>query len=89
LGRNDKKLGRNDDKVGNRVGNRLSEHQIEMIELILDNSKISAQKLSDIVGISKRKIEENLAKLKENGILERVGGTRGYWVVLKDNIRKR
>ena len=32
------------------------------------------------VGISSRKIEDNLKKLKENGILERVGGSKGgFW----------
>jgi predicted HTH transcriptional regulator len=33
------------------------------------------------VGISKRKAEENVAKLKRMGLLKRVGGTRGYWEV--------
>ena len=43
---------------------------------------MSATKLAEIVGISKRKIEENMAKLKKMGLIERVGGTRGYWDVL-------
>jgi len=34
------------------------------------------------VGISKRKIEENLAKLKALNAIKKVGGTRGYWEVL-------
>jgi len=45
------------------------------------NAKISAARLSQEVGISKRKIEENIAKLKKMGLLVRVGGTRGYWEV--------
>ena len=45
------------------------------------NAKVSATALSEIVGISKRKIEENVAKLKKLGLIERVGGTRGYWEV--------
>jgi len=70
------------DRVGNKVGNKvgnLTDNQLMIIEQIQLNNKISASKLADIVGISKRKIEENLAKLKEQGVLERVGGTRGYW----------
>ncbi|ADN09076.1 Fic family protein [Sulfurimonas autotrophica] len=73
------------DKVGNRVSNKvgnLTDNQQMILEQIQLNNKISASKLSDIVGISKRKIEENLAKLKEQGILQRVGGTRGYWELL-------
>ena len=67
-------------KVGSKVGN-LTDNQKVIIEQIKLNNKISASKLADIVGISKRKIEENLSKLKEQGILNRVGGTRGYWEV--------
>jgi len=70
------------EKVGNRVGNRvgnLSDNQKKIVEQIQANNKISASKLADVVGISKRKIEENLSKLKEQGVIKRVGGTRGYW----------
>lgn len=70
------------DKVGNKVGNPTDNQQMIINQIKLCN-KISATKLSEIVGISKRKIEVNLAKLKEQGILERIGGTRGYWEVLK------
>ena len=72
-------------RVGNKVGNTLSENQLKIIENIEINSKISAVKLSEIVGISKRKIEENLAKLKELNKIKRVGGTRGHWEVIDEN----
>ncbi len=65
-------------KVGNKVGN-LTDNQIMIIELMKINSKISAKKLADEVGISVRKIEENISKLKKLDIISRVGGTRGYW----------
>ena len=45
------------------------------------NPKVSAVMLAEIVGISKRKVEENVAKLKKMGLVEGVGGTRGYWEV--------
>ena len=73
-----------EDEVGNRVGNKvgnLTQNQIMIIELMKSNSKISAKKLSDEVGISMRKIEENISKLKKLDIVNRVGGTRGYWEV--------
>jgi len=69
-------------KVGNKVGN-LTENQMIIIELMKVNSKISAKKLADEVGISVRKIEENIAKLKKLDMISRVGGTRGYWKVNK------
>ena len=46
-----------------------------------NDPKVSATKLAEIVGISKRKIEENIEKLKKLELIERVGATRGYWKV--------
>jgi len=72
------------DKVGNEVGKKvgnLTENQQSIIQSMKANPKVSAAKLSKIVDISKRKVEENVAKLKKMGLVERVGGTRGYWEV--------
>ncbi len=67
-------------KFANEVGN-LTDNQIMIIELMKINSKISAKKLADEVGISVRKIEENISKLKKLDIVHRVGGTRGHWEI--------
>lgn len=72
------------EKVGNEVGSRvgnLTENQQIIISSMKANRKVSATALAEIVGISKRKVEENMAKLKKLGVIERVGGTRGYWEV--------
>ena len=72
-------------EVGSKVGNKLpniTDNQQIIINSMKINPKVSATKLSKIVGISKRKIEENIAKLKKMGLIERVGGTRGYWEVM-------
>ncbi len=71
-------------KVGNRVGNHLSDNQQLIVEKIRANSKILAMKLFEAIGISKRKIEENLAKLKAMNIIKRVGGTRGHWEIVDE-----
>lgn len=74
------------DKVGNKDGNKvgnLTDNQKLILEHIKQDNTISAAKLTDAVGISKRKIEENLVKLKDKGLLVRVGGTRGYWEIIK------
>ncbi|MBD3795784.1 MAG: HTH domain-containing protein [Epsilonproteobacteria bacterium] len=73
-------------KVGNEVGNKvgnLSPNQQKIVEQIKLDNKISATKLSQILGISKRKIEENLAKLKDMKAIDRVGRTRGVWEVVE------
>ena len=70
--------------VGNEYGNtfaNLTENQQAIISSMKANAKVSAAMLAEIVGISKRKVEENVAKLKKMGLVERVGGTRGYWEV--------
>lgn len=72
-------------KVGNEVGNEvgnLSENQQQIIEQMKRNPTVSAKDLSEKVGISVRKIEENIAKLKKLGLIERIGGTRGRWAIV-------
>jgi len=72
------------EKVGNKVGSKvgnLTENQQTILNSMRANPKVSATMLAEIVGISKRKVEENVAKLKKMGLLKRVGGTRGYWEV--------
>ena len=45
-------------------------------------NRISARELSVELGISQRKIEENISKLKERGILQRIGPAKGgYWKI--------
>ena len=46
-----------------------------------ENPKVSAKTVAEKVGISTRKVEENISKLKELGLIKRVGGTRGHWEV--------
>jgi ATP-dependent DNA helicase RecG len=71
------------DRVGDRVGVDLSQNQKHILELIKANNRISATELAEKVQISKRKIEENLAKLKQKGLLKRVGPAKGgHWKIL-------
>ena len=67
-------------EVIKKVAN-FTENQQLIIDSMKADAKVSAVVLFKIVGISKRKVEENVAKLKKLGLIERVGGTRGYWVV--------
>lgn len=70
------------EKVGINVG--LNETQKKIMEIIASNPKTTAEKLSSIIGISKRKIEENIATLKQKGVLVRSGSRKsGYWEVVK------
>jgi ATP-dependent DNA helicase RecG len=47
------------------------------------NNKVTTSELSKIVGISQRKIKENISKLKEYGFIERIGPAKGgYWKIV-------
>ena len=80
------KVGDNSVKVGDKplakvgdssVGDKLTENQNTIIEYLKENNKISARKLSRKVGISQRKIEENILKLKNKEIIKRIGSPKG------------
>ena len=64
-------------KVGGKVGERLSINQRKIVKFIIKKPAISAKELSRLIGISQRKIEENIAKLKVMGILKRIGPDKG------------
>jgi len=73
-------------KVGDadlkKVGDKLTENQKIILNYIKENNKISASHLAKVVGISQRKIEENILKLKNKKRIKRIGSPRGgYWVV--------
>ena len=52
--------------------------------LIKDNKKITRIELAKNIGVSEDAIKQQLAKLKSEGIIQRVGSTKaGYWEVIK------
>ena len=72
------------EKVVEKVVERLSSNQREIVEAVIKNPAISAKALADLVGISPRKIQDNIAKLKGLGILKRVGPDKGgHWEVVE------
>lgn len=84
------------DKVGDRVGEdagrsagenageRLTDNQRQMLVLLKQSNHLSARELAERIGISARKVEANLAKLKVLGYLRRIGSAKGgHWEVLK------
>jgi ATP-dependent DNA helicase RecG len=71
------------EKVGEKVGERLTKNQKGIVEGIKSDGTISAKALSERVGISQRKIEENIKKLKERNIIRRVGPDKGgRWEII-------
>ena len=74
------------EKVGEKVGGKLTENQQKIIKLISKKPYISAREISEIIKISLRKTEKNIAKLKQKGLLKRIGPAKGgYWEIVSDD----
>ena len=73
------------EKGGEKGGEKLTANQGRIVELIRMDSAISAKELAEKVGITQRKIEQNLAKLKQKGRIRRIGPDKGgHWNVVED-----
>ncbi|MCD6457127.1 MAG: putative DNA binding domain-containing protein [Methanophagales archaeon] len=75
-----------ENKVGSRlvekVGSKLVENQLKIILLILEDEKITKNKMSEILNISDTAVDKNILKLKNLGIIKRVGPAKGgHWEV--------
>jgi len=79
---------RNDNVNDNRNDNRKSEDHAEVrvkkiLEAIDSNSKISIEKLTSVIGVSKITVVRDLNKLREQGIIVRKGPQKsGHWEIL-------
>ena len=75
--------------VGNHVGNvgntkiQLNETEEKVLELVIKDQSLSAQRISEILGVGKRQTERTLKSLREKGLIFREGGTRGFWKILE------
>lgn len=66
-----KKFGKSSEKVRERFGKELlNGAQISIIELISDNSKITAEEMAKCLSVSSRTIEKHIKILKDLQILE-------------------
>ena len=72
-------------EVTNNLTDNLTDNQKSIVWFMLQENKISTNELSINIGISKRKILNNISKLKAKGVIERTGTkTGGYWKVNKE-----
>jgi len=54
----------------------------KILNIVRNNSEITIDELSALLNKTTRTIERNIAKLKECGLLERIGANKGgYWKV--------
>lgn len=67
-------------EFGKGFGKALATNQINIIQCIVNNPKITIVELAESIGVSTRTVEKNIKTLREAGVIERVGGRKaGYW----------
>lgn len=70
-------------KVLDRVLEKVTENQKKILQQMAQNPRISSRELGEFIGISDRKVRENVRKLKDKGVIRRVGSAKGgHWVVI-------
>jgi predicted HTH transcriptional regulator len=80
----DKGPNKGPNKLQDDLQDKLTPNQQLILAEISKNISITNTALSAVIGISARKIRENLSKLKVKGILERKGAKRnGYWKIIR------
>lgn len=80
--KHENKFGDNKESSEKKIGDNQKTSEI-ILELLKDNPKLSAKKLSEKIGITSRAVEKQLATLVEKGLLKRVGSPKGgHWEIL-------
>lgn len=54
-----------------------------LLDIISDNPKASITSMSDKTGKNRNTVARTLDKMKDQGLIERIDGTRGYWMIIK------
>jgi len=68
--------------VSEMLPDNLTDNQRMILENIKIKPNITSEELSEIVGVRANRIRDNLTKLKDKGIVERVGADKnGFWII--------
>ena len=75
-----------DVNVGRNVGRNydLTESEHQVLELIIENNRLTIKEVALLLSISQRQAERLFASLKSKGVLSRQGSTKnGFWIINK------
>jgi len=65
---------------------KLSDRQRSILDAMLENPKITAGVIAEKIGISQRRVESNISKLRDAGCVKREGSRKdGHWVVTSNS----
>ena len=71
-------------RVSEKVSEKVSENQHRILEIIKDNKFTTVLQLRDILKISEKSVNSNLKKMKEKGLVKRIGPAKGgYWEIIE------
>ena len=74
-----------DPTVAEKVTKKVTENQQFIINKSSENPEITVAELSELLGISLRKTKENMRKLREAGLIRRIGPDKGgHWEVVEE-----
>ncbi len=69
-------------RVTDRVTDNLDEKYIQILALISEDPAYTSTVISEKLSLSRKTVAQRLKKLKEMGIIERIGSDRkGYWKI--------
>lgn len=69
-------------KTGGAI--KITKREKEILELIESNKKTPYREMAVLLKINYSAMQKHFEKLKEKGLLKRIGGTRGYWKIIKE-----
>ena len=62
-----------------------SKNENKIFEEMQKNPRVTAEQLSDLLNINLRNTKRNIERLKEKGLIKRVGSRKtGHWEILDD-----
>ena len=81
------KVGNKTKKIGNKSENNsrlvLNERRQQIINEMKNNPNVTGAELHNKLGISETAVDNNIAYLKKNGFIRRIGAKKnGYWMVM-------
>jgi predicted transcriptional regulator len=80
----DKKFHHNFTTISPRFHHSFTITQLSIIEEITNNRNITIKEIAEKIDVTERTIKYNIKKLKEAGVIKRVGSNiGGYWQVIE------
>jgi len=64
-------------KVGERVGEKVGENEAKIFDLISQDNNVTYIELANKIDITEKSVYVNIEKLKQKGLLKRVGSAKG------------